>query len=83
MHVLANSDDIKLEEFDNWAVTLGDGALPVVGDPSEGNIQLPQKMCIEVDEANNKRDLKTFCHQIYPNFVHNALNTVGITDHRI
>ena len=26
MRVLANSDDIKLAEFDNWAVTLGDGA---------------------------------------------------------
>ena len=68
MRVLANSDDIKLGEFDNWAVTLGDGALPVVGDPSEDNIQLPQEMCIEVDEANNERDLKTFCNKIYPNF---------------
>ena len=68
MRVLANSDDIKLAEFDNWAVTLGDGALPVVGDPSEDNIQLPQDMCIEVDEANNERDLKTFCDKIYPNF---------------
>ena len=45
MRVLANSDDIKLAEFDNWAVTLGDGALPAVGDPSEDNIQLPQDMC--------------------------------------
>ena len=68
MRVLANSDDIKLAEFDNWAVTLGDDALPVVGDPSEDNIQLPQDMCIEVDEANNERDLKTFCDKIYPNF---------------
>ena len=68
MRVLANSDDIKLAEFDNWAVTLGDGALPVVGDPSEDNIQLPQEMCFEVDEANNERDLKTFCDKIYPNF---------------
>ena len=68
MRVLANSDDIKLAEFDNWAVTLGDGALPVVGEPSEDNIQLPQEMCIEVDEANNERDLKNFCDQIYPNF---------------
>ena len=68
MRVLANSDDIKLAEFDNWAVTLGDGALPVVGDPSEDNIQLPEEMCIEVDEANNERDLKTFCDKIYPNF---------------
>ena len=68
MRMLANSDDIKLAEFDNWAVTLGDGALPVVGDPSEDNIQLPEEMCIEVDEANNERDLKTFCDKIYPNF---------------
>jgi len=47
---------------------MGDGALPVVGEPSEDNIELPQEMCIEVDHANNERDLKTFCDQIYPNF---------------
>lgn len=68
MRVLANSDDSKLAEFDNWAVTLGDGALPVVGEASEDTIQLPQEMCIEVDQANNERDLKKFCDQIYTNF---------------
>ena len=65
MRVLANSDDSKLAEFDNWAVTLGDGALPVVGEASEDTIQLPQEMCIEVDQANNERDLKKFLSLIH------------------
>lgn len=68
MRVLANSDDKKLAEFDNWTTTLGDGALPVVGDTSEDSIQLPAELCFEIDEANNERDLKLFCDKIYPNF---------------
>ena len=71
MRVLANSDDKKLAEFDNWMAALGDGALPVVGDPSEDNIRLPAEMCFEIDDAHNERDLKMFCEKIYPNFVEN------------
>ena len=71
MRVLANSEDKKLAEFDNWMAALGDGALPVVGDPSEDNIQLPAEMCFEIDDAHNERDLKLFCEKIYPNFVEN------------
>ena len=81
MRVLANSDDSKLAEFDNWTVTLGDGALPAVGEAHEDNIQLPQEMCIEVDEANNERDLKTFCDKIYPNF-EQKYKEEGYTQHR-
>ena len=64
MGTCVGSAFLTLAEFDNWVFTLGDGALPVVEDPSEDNIQLPQEMCMEVDEANNERDLKTYCDHI-------------------
>ena len=81
MRVLANSEDKKLAEFDKWATTLGDGALPVVGDTSEENIQLPAEMCFEIDAENNERDLKLFCDKIYPNF-EERYNEEGYTQHR-
>ena len=67
MRVLANSEDKLLADFDNWSVTLGDGALPLIGDPSEEQIRLPAERCFEVDDSQLQRDMKQFCDIVYPN----------------
>ena len=67
MRVLANSEDKLLTDFDNWSVTLGDGALPLIGDPSEEQIRLPAERCFEVDDSQLQRDMKQFCDIVYPN----------------
>ena len=74
MRVLANSEDKLLADFDNWSVTLGDGALPLIGDPSEEQIRLPAERCFEVDDSQLQRDMKQFCDIVYPNLgggIHN------------
>ena len=67
MRVMAHSEDRVLANFDNWSVTLGDGALPLIGEPSEEQIRLPAERCFEVDDSKLERDMKQFCEIVYPN----------------
>ena len=56
-----------MANFDNWSVTLGDGALPLIGEPSEEQIRLPAERCFEVDDSKMESDMKQFCEMVYPN----------------
>lgn len=66
MRVMADSEDAELASFDSWAVSLGDGSSPILGDPMEENIKLPSNYCFEVEEDKYGEGMEQFCEKIYP-----------------
>ena len=66
MRVMAHSEDAVLNQFDAWAVSLGDGTAAVVGEPLEELIQLPQALFYQVQEDQVQQGMREFCDIIYP-----------------
>ena len=67
MRVMADSEDTDLANFDSWAVSLGDGSSPTVGDAKEEKVKLPSNHCLEVEEDQYGKGMEVFCDKIYPN----------------
>ena len=63
------SGDISLEEFDRWLLSLGDGTAPVVNDTDM--IELPDDLCSVIDKDDEKKSMKEFCSEIFPNLDRN------------
>ena len=66
------SGDISLEEFDRWLLSLGDGTAPVVKETDL--IELPEDLCSVIDKDDEKKSMKEFCSEIFPNLDQNIGN---------
>ena len=58
------SGDVRLEEFDQWLLSLGDGTAPVVS--GEDIIELPEDLCSVIDKEDEKKSMAEFCEEIFP-----------------
>ena len=63
------SGDVRLEEFDKWLLSLGDGTAKVVD--GEDSIKLPYDSCTVIDKDNEKKSMAEFCSKIFPNLDYN------------
>ena len=64
------SGDVRLEEFDQWLLSLGDGTAPVVS--GEDIIELPEDLCSVIDKADEKKSMTEFCEEIFPDLNRNV-----------
>ena len=63
------SGDLRLEEFDKWLLSLGDGTAKVVD--GEDSIKLLDGLCMVIDKDNEKKSMAEFCSKIFPNLDRN------------
>ena len=63
------SGDVRLEEFDKWLLSLGDGTAKVVD--GEDSIELPDDWCTVIDKDNEEKSMAEFCSKIFPNLDRN------------
>ena len=72
------SGDPKLEAFDQWTLSLGDGTTAT---DSDGRVTIPAGMCFKINTNTDKerwkeeKSMKDFCDQIFPNVNTNLRNT--------
>ena len=64
------SGDVRLGEFDQWLLSLGDGTAPVVS--GEDIIELPEDLCSVIDKADEKKSMTEFCEEIFPDINRNV-----------
>ena len=57
------SGDLRLEEFDQWLLSLGDGTAPVVS--GEDIIELPEDLCSVIDKEDEKKSMAEFLSLIH------------------
>ena len=57
------SGDARLEEFDQWLLSLGDGTAPVVNSEV---IELPEELCSVINKDDEKKSMAEFCEEIFP-----------------
>ena len=69
------SGDVRLEEFDQWLLSLGDGTAPVVS--GEDIIELPEDLCSVIDKEDEKKSMAKFCNEIFPDMKNNITNENG------
>ena len=63
------SGDVRLEEFDKWLMSLGDGTAQVVD--GEDSIELPEDLCTVIDKDDEKKSMAEFCSEIFPSLDRN------------
>ena len=63
------SGDVRLEEFDKWLLSLGDGTAQVVD--GEDSIELPEDLCTLIDKDDEKKSMTEFCSEIFPSLDRN------------
>jgi ATP-dependent DNA helicase PIF1 len=65
------SGNLKLEDFDRWTVSLGDGTAKTVGE--DGLVEIPLQMCVPIKAATEQdpeaetKSMQRFAELIYPN----------------
>ena len=64
------SGDVRLGEFDQWLLSLGDGTAPMVS--GEDIIELPEDLCSVIDKADEKKSMTEFCEEIFPDLNRNV-----------
>ena len=63
------SGDVRLKEFDQWLLSLGDGTAPFL----DGNstVELPEEQCVAIEKGNEAKSMSEFCEKIFPNLNEN------------
>ena len=61
--------DPRLEAFDNWCLSLGNGTEPVVS--GEDTVRLPENLCVRIGETATSVTMSGFCDLIFPDIERN------------
>ena len=63
------SGDVRLEEFDKWLLSTGNGTVPVVDNLDM--IELPEGLSTVINKNDEKKSMIDFCSEIFPNLDRN------------
>ena len=64
------SGDVRLEEFDQWLLSLGDGIATMIS--GKDIIELPDDLCSVIDKADEKKSMTECCDEIFPDLTVNV-----------
>ena len=64
------SGDVRLQEFDKWLLSIGNGTVPVVHDSDM--IELPESLSTLINTDDEKKSMDDFCSEIFPNLDRNV-----------